>query len=155
MKLIGAHVSTSGGLHEAPRRAAEIGGDALALFVKNQRRWSAPPLTQGEVAKFRAACQRAEIGSNAILVHDGYLINLAHPEPERLAQSRAAFLDEARRSEQLGLGLLNLHPGSTLGKLDQNAGLVRVAESVSSGGVQNGRKEAFGGSHPHSAERSA
>ena len=65
-----------------------------------------------------------------ILPHDSYLINLGHPEEEGLQKSRAAFLDEMQRCEQLGLKLLNFHPGSSLNKVSTEDCLSLIAESI-------------------------
>ena len=53
MKYFGAHVSAAGGVDKAPQRAVEIGASAFALFTKNQRQWSAPPLREEECFSFR------------------------------------------------------------------------------------------------------
>ncbi len=127
---LGAHVSAAGGVENAPLRAREIGADAFALFTKNQRRWEAPPLTEASIASFGENLAEVGIDISHVLPHDGYLINLGHPESEPLAKSRAAFLDEVRRCEQLGLSLLNFHPGSHLRKMDESDCLARIAESV-------------------------
>ena len=82
MKYIGAHVSASGGVDNAPRNAAEIGATAFALFTKNQRQWAAPPLSEAQIAAFRNACQQYGYTPQQILPHDSYLINLGHPEEE-------------------------------------------------------------------------
>ena len=123
-------MSAAGGVENAPARAREIGADAFALFTKNQRRWEAPPLTEASIAAFGENLAEVGIDPAQVLPHDGYLINLGHPEPEPLAKSRAAFLDEMRRCEQLGLTLLNFHPGSHLRKMDEDDCLARIAESV-------------------------
>ncbi len=130
MKHVGAHVSAAGGPAEAVRRAVEIGADAFALFTKNQRRWHAKPLTDEAVEAFRRACETHGFGPGQILPHDSYLINLGHPDAENLAKSRAAFLDEMRRCERLGLTLLNFHPGSHLDRLSAPDCLARIAESI-------------------------
>lgn len=130
MKYIGAHVSVSGGLENGPKNGAEIGANAIAIFTKNQRQWSAPALKEEDIAKFKAACQAAKIAPEYILPHDSYLINLGHPEQEGLEKSRAAFLLEMQRCEQLGLPLLNFHPGSHLKKISLEDSLDRVAESI-------------------------
>lgn len=88
MKYIGAHVSASGGLENAPRNAHRIGATAFALFTKNQRQWMAKPLTEAEIASFRAACAELGYTPAQILPHDSYLINLGHPEREG-SRSRA------------------------------------------------------------------
>ena len=112
MKFIGAHVSASGGVEAAPVNASEIGANAFALFTKNQRQWVARPLTEESIRVFKENCGKLGFDSRYILPHDSYLINLGHPEEEGLQKSRAAFLDEMQRCEQLGLKLLNFHPGS-------------------------------------------
>ena len=130
MKYIGAHVSASGGVFNAPKNAYDIGASAFALFTKNQRRWEAKALDENTIRKFKAACLRYNIQSNNILPHDSYLINLGHPEIEALKKSRAAFLDEMQRCEQLGLTLLNFHPGSHLKQIPEQDCLKRIAESI-------------------------
>jgi len=130
MKYIGAHVSASGGVDNAPRNAAEIGATAFALFTKNQRQWAAPPLTAQQIEAFRAECERLGYTAAQILPHDSYLINLGHPEEEPLEKSRASFLHEMQRCEQLGLDRLNFHPGSHLKKISEEESLRFVAESI-------------------------
>jgi len=130
MKFIGAHVSASGGVFNAPINAKEIGANAFALFTKNQRRWQAKPLDDLSVRKFKANCQKLGFAPEQILPHDSYLINLGHPETENLEKSRDAFLDEIQRCELLGLKYLNFHPGSHLRKIDEKACLTRIAESI-------------------------
>ncbi|PVV18090.1 MAG: deoxyribonuclease IV [gamma proteobacterium symbiont of Ctena orbiculata] len=130
MKYVGAHVSASGGVQNAPLNAQEIGAKAFALFTKNQRQWHAKPLTDKSILAFRENLDRAAIAAEHVLPHDSYLINLGHPEEEGLDKSRTAFLDEMQRCEQLGLSLLNFHPGATLRKISEEESLQRVAESI-------------------------
>ena len=129
-KFIGAHVSASGGVESAPLHAQNIGANAFALFTKNQRQWVSRPLTQESIRLFGERLQAVGIRPEHVLPHDSYLINLGHPEEEGLAKSRAAFLDEMQRCEQLGLSLLNFHPGSHLQKISVEECLDRVAESI-------------------------
>lgn len=130
MKYIGAHVSASGGVESAPENARAIGANAFALFTKNQRQWVSAPLSQKNIGLFKERCEAYGFDARYILPHDSYLINLGHPEEEGLAKSRAAFLDEMRRCEQLGLRLLNFHPGSHLKKISVEECLNRVADSI-------------------------
>ena len=130
MKYIGAHVSASGGVEAAPVNAHEIGANAFALFTKNQRQWVSRPLTAQSIKLFKENCAKYGLDARYILPHDSYLINLGHPEAEGLEKSRAAFLDEMQRCEQLGLKLLNFHPGSHLNKIPLEACLDRVADSI-------------------------
>jgi deoxyribonuclease-4 len=130
MKYIGAHVSASGGVENAPLNAQAIGATAFALFTKNQRQWKAKPLTDKSISQFRENLNAVGIAAEHVLPHDSYLINLGHPEAEALQKSREAFLDEMRRCEQLGLKLLNFHPGSHLKKIPEDESLAIVADSI-------------------------
>ena len=130
MKYIGAHVSASGGVENAPVNAHEIGATAFALFTKNQRQWVAAPLTETSIRLFKERCAEFGYKPQQILPHDSYLVNLGSPEAEGLEKSRAAFLDEMQRCEQLGLDRLNFHPGSHLNKLSETDCLKRIAESI-------------------------
>lgn len=155
MKYIGAHVSAAGGVENAPKRASKIGARAFALFTKNQRRWEGPPLTEENIEGFKKNCSELGYSMDYIMPHDSYLINLGHPEKEALEKSRNAFLDEMQRCEQLGIKLLNFHPGSHLNKmdvedclrlnaeslnwaLDQTAGVTAVIENTAGQGTNTG-----------------
>lgn len=130
MKYIGAHVSASGGVDNAPVNAHNIGAKAFGLFTKNQKRWTAKPLDKKTIRAFKDNCEKYGFQAFQILPHDSYLINLGHPEKEGLEKSRAAFLDEMQRCEQLGLDRLNFHPGSHLNKTDEESCLKTIADSV-------------------------
>lgn len=130
MKYIGAHVSSSGGVENAPINAFNIGAKAFALFTKNQRQWVSAPLSEKSIEQFKANCKKYGFEPWQILPHDSYLINLGHPEVEGLDKSRLAFVDEMQRCEQLGLDRLNFHPGSHLDKIDTHSCLLRIAESI-------------------------
>lgn len=129
-KFIGAHVSAAGGVDNVPQRAHSIGANAFALFTKNQRQWVAKPLDEKVIQNFKAECQKYGFRTEQILPHDSYLINLGAPEQEKLEKSRAAFIDEMERCHQLGLTLLNFHPGSHLKKISEQECLDRIAESI-------------------------
>lgn len=130
MKYIGAHVSASGGVFNAPLNAHEIGATAFALFTKNQKQWVAKPLTDEEIGKFKDNCAKYGYTAAQILPHDSYLINLGSPREEGLQKSRAAFIDEMRRCEQLGLDRLNFHPGSHLKEISVDECLATIAHSI-------------------------
>ncbi|EXI62933.1 endonuclease V [Mannheimia granulomatis] len=130
MKYIGAHVSASGGVENAVLRSVEIGANAFALFTKNQRQWQAPALKTDTIEKFKRFCQVHHFSAEQILPHDSYLINLGNPEADALAKSREAFIDEMTRANQLGLKLLNFHPGAHLKKISEEDCLSRIAESI-------------------------
>ena len=130
MKFVGAHVSAAGGVDQAVIRAHELEATAFALFTKNQRQWRAAPLAEDVIEKFKLACEKYGYTSAQILPHDSYLINLGHPVTEALEKSREAFIDELVRCQQLGLSLLNFHPGSHLLQIDEDQCLARIAESI-------------------------
>lgn len=130
MKYIGAHVSASGGVENAPLNANAIGAKAFALFTRNQRQWKSSPLTKKSISLFKEHCEEFGYEAKHILPHDSYLINLGHPDPDGLQKSRDAFLDEMQRCEQLGLDRLNFHPGSHLNELSVDDCLARIAESI-------------------------
>lgn len=129
-KYIGAHVSASGGVENAPENAKRIGAKAFALFTKNQRQWVSAPLSENSIRLFKQRCEDYGFAADYILPHDSYLINLGNPDSEALGKSRAAFLDEMQRCEQLGLKLLNFHPGSSLKKVSDEECLRTIAESI-------------------------
>ena len=116
-KYVGAHVSASGGVENAPLNAMKIGAKAFALFTKNQRQWKAKPLSSESIEAFKKNLELSGIEPRHILPHDSYLINLGHPEDEKREKSLDAFIDELERCEQLGLDRLNFHPGSHLVKI--------------------------------------
>ncbi|GAB6075876.1 deoxyribonuclease IV [Desulfurobacterium crinifex] len=130
MKFIGAHVSISGGVFNAPLNAEEIGAKAFALFTKNQRQWSAKPLTEEAITKFKENLKKVGISPEHILPHDSYLINLGNPEEEKRRKSIEAFVDEVNRCYQLGLKYLNFHPGSHLRKVSEKECLKIIADSI-------------------------
>lgn len=118
-KFVGAHVSASGGVDNAPLNAMAIGARAFALFTKNQRQWVAKPLETQTIDAFHKNLEASGILPKHILPHDSYLINLGHPEVEKLEKSREAFVDELERCAILGLDRLNFHPGSHLVKISK------------------------------------
>lgn len=130
MKYIGAHVSASGGVENAPLNAHKIGATAFALFTKNQKQWVTSPLTDKSIELFKKCCEEYDFSPSQILPHDSYLINLGHPETENLEKSREAFLDEMKRCEQLGLNRLNFHPGSHLNKISIDQCLSNISDSI-------------------------
>ena len=130
MKFIGAHVSASGGVENAVINAVKIGANGFALFTKNQRQWKAKPLSEKNKIKFKEWLYEHNFCKEAILPHDSYLINLGHPEIEKRKKSLEAFIDEAKRVEELGLMYLNFHPGSHLRKMSEEECLEIIAKNV-------------------------
>lgn len=130
MKFVGAHVSTAGGIFNAPLNAKKIGAKAFALFTKNQRQWKAKPLTEEAVNKFKENLKKVKILPRHVLPHDSYLINLGHPEKEKRRKSIEAFVDEVNRCYLLGLKYLNFHPGSHLRMISEKECLKLIAKSL-------------------------
>ncbi|KIW02990.1 uncharacterized protein PV09_05649 [Verruconis gallopava] len=115
--LIGAHVSSAGGVQNAILESVNIGGNALALFLKSQRKWENPALRDEQVAGFLSHCREHKYGSPdhaipPIVPHGSYLVNLAHPDPPRAKQAYDSFLDDLQRCSKLGIRLYNFHPGN-------------------------------------------
>jgi len=129
-KYVGAHVSASGGVFNAPLNAMKIGAKAFALFTKNQKQWSAKPLEDDVIGLFKDNLAQSGIKPYHILPHDSYLINLGHPEEEKRLKSLEAFIDELQRCSQLGLDRLNFHPGSHLKQISEEECIDRIALSM-------------------------
>ena len=125
--ILGAHVSTAGGVDKSPGNGLELGCQTIQIFTRNQRQWKAKPLTDSEVEGFRRELSRCGIGSTA--AHASYLLNLGSPEPTVLARSREAFSQELERCRRLGLDFLVVHPGAHVGS-GESAGLRAVAASL-------------------------
>ncbi len=130
MKIVGAHVSIAGGVSKAPENAAEIGAKGFAMFTKNQRQWKTPPLVGDEIKAFKDNCAGYGYLPEYILPHDSYLINLGQPDDAKNRAATDAFIDEMVRCQQLGLVLLNFHPGSHLGEISEAECLERIAAAI-------------------------
>lgn len=130
MKKIGAHISISGGVQNAPKNASSIGATAFAMFLKNQRQWAAKPYDEDTVNTFKSEMLKYGYTAEDVLAHDSYLINLGSPDTASRAKSLEAFIDEAIRIELLGLKLLNFHPGSHLNEISEDDCLKYIADSM-------------------------
>ena len=130
MKYIVAHVSVEGGVGNAPIRAHEIEATSFALFTRSPSRWSSPAIKPAEAERFKVNCAKYGYTPAQILPHDSYLINLGAPDPAKLEMSRTAFLDEFERCSQLGLTMLNFHPGSHLNTIAIDDCLTLIADSI-------------------------
>lgn len=130
MKYIGAHVSTSGGVANAPLEAIAIGAKSFALFTGSSNRWSSKDLTKSEIEAFKNNCAAGGFDASQILPHDNFLINLGSPDDRKLHLSRKSFLEEMQRCEQLGLKFLNFHPGSHVNEIDEDKCLELIARSI-------------------------
>ncbi len=121
--LLGAHVSTAGGVHQAPGRGAAIGATAIQIFTKTPSQWREPIITDAVAAAFDQRLQSSQI--LAVLAHDSYLINLASPDSELRRHSIACFEGELQRCARLGIPYVVTHPGNYMS--DRLEGLRRNA----------------------------
>ena len=121
--LLGAHVSTAGGVSSAPARGAEIGATAIQIFTKTPNQWAEPELSSEKIALFKDEVRRNKI--RAVVSHDSYLINLASPDPTLRAKSIVSFKKELERCHALGIQFVVTHPGNFMD--DRHAGLLRNA----------------------------
>lgn len=119
-------MSIAGGTHMAPPRAAEIGATAMQLFTKQANRWAERECEDLEASTFREALSLTDVVVTC--AHDSYLINLASPNDELRARSRASFEAELRRCRALGLTYLVSHPGNFMD--DRASGIARNVESI-------------------------
>jgi len=130
MHYIGAHVSASGGVHNAIQNAVDIGANAFALFTKNQKQWKVAPLTEEQIGLFKKAMADAGFSAQQVLPHDGYLINLGNPDPEKRRISLDSFIDEMKRVQLLGLDRLNFHPGAHLKQIDPDDCMLLISQGI-------------------------
>jgi deoxyribonuclease-4 len=130
MHLVGAHVDAEGGVQNAPLNAHAIDCRAFALFTRNQRRWTAPALSDDTIAAFKANCLSCGYLPEHILAHDSYLINLGSPDAAARERSLEAFVDEMTRCEQLGIPSLNCHPGNHMGGNDEEGCMRLIAGCI-------------------------
>jgi len=124
---IGCHVSTSGGVDKAPERARAIGARCMQVFTRNQMSWKVKPLEKPEAEAFAKARRAARVGT--VMSHDSYLINLGSPDAAQRKRSIAAFEAEMARCTQLGVDMLNFHPGAHMGA-GVKAGTKRIADAL-------------------------
>lgn len=124
--LMGAHTSISGGVAQSVPRAQVLGFTAAQIFVKNNKQWFAPPLTEEEAAQFRSARKASGI---YFFAHNSYLVNLASQDPEMFSTSVRAMTAEVERAEALGLPFIVMHPGSH-GGAGEEAGLKRIVQGL-------------------------
>lgn len=125
--LLGAHMSTAGGLHTAFERADRIGCNTIQIFTKNSNQWKDPELLPEVVDRYWKAWNASRV--KLVLSHSSYLINLCSVKTTLLDRSRKAFINEINRCGRLGINLLVFHPGAHT-TMDRREALVRVAESL-------------------------
>jgi len=121
--MLGAHVSSQGGVAMAPARGGSLRATAIQLFTKTPNQWRERGLGAEQVERFRQEVVRHKL--EAVVSHDSYLINLASPDPVLRARSIESFRQELERSRALGLRAVVSHPGNYMD--ERAAGLERNA----------------------------
>ena len=125
--LIGAHVSTAGGLVNAHARGVEIGADAIQVFNQSPRMWKPTRWKGPDVSEFLELMSTGPIRS--VVIHAVYLINCATKDPEMREKSHTSLVHSLRMGEAIGADCVVLHPGSTVGEPHGEA-LQRVGEAL-------------------------
>lgn len=129
MIYLGPHVSISKSIALAPERAHSLGATGFALYTKNEKRWTAPPLSEENCNEFKANLAKYGYTPECVLPHASYIINLASPNDETREKGFECFVTEMKRTEELGLTMLNFHPGSHL-KTDIKEACKRIATAL-------------------------
>ncbi len=125
---LGAHMSTAGGAFTSFKRADAATCDSMLIFTKSNRQWKAKPLADEDIQKFKdAAAEYSHI--SPVAVHASYLINIASPKEELWEKSYQALKVEVERCGQLGIPLINFHPGSYV-KSSEELGMDQIVRGL-------------------------
>ncbi|MFG1519704.1 MAG: deoxyribonuclease IV [Thermoplasmataceae archaeon] len=133
-RMIGGHISTSGGIWKAPERASVFKFRTFQIFSKNQMQWKANSISDPDAQAFKTAVQK--FGMSGIMIHASYLLNLGTSDPLLESKVRAALQEEIRRSDLLGAEFLVIHPGSSSGSTEKIA-IRNVYENINSASYEN------------------
>jgi deoxyribonuclease IV len=125
--LIGAHVSTAGGLVQAHGRGVERGCAAIQVFNQSPRQWRPTRWKPDDVAEFLELMKGGPIES--VTIHAVYLINPATKDRDMRSKSAASLIHALRMGDEIGADGVVLHPGSTVGEPHEEA-LPRVGEML-------------------------
>lgn len=133
--VVGAHISSAGGVQNAIANSVHIGGNAFALFLKSQRKWTNPALQDEQATQFLSNCKEykydtGHIHTPPIVPHGSYLVNLAHPDADRTKQAYDSFIDDLERCRRLGIILYNFHPGNCAASSNRSEGLAHLAKQL-------------------------
>jgi deoxyribonuclease IV len=112
--LIGAHVSTAGGLVNAVARGVEVGCESIQIFPQSPRAWRATKYSDGDLASFREAMEDSPLRS--VVIHAIYLVNCASKEPEVKRNSRVSLENALRLGDAIGADGVVLHAGARKGE---------------------------------------
>eukprot|EP00092_Neocalanus_flemingeri_P026272 GFUD01028477.1.p1 GENE.GFUD01028477.1~~GFUD01028477.1.p1 ORF type:complete len:378 (+),score=112.53 GFUD01028477.1:61-1194(+) len=133
---IGYHASSAGGVHHAITHTVSVGARCLALFIRPQRTWAAPPLAPSVASMFRTLSNTHSIQKHMILPHGSYLVNLGSPDKEQRDKSVEMLVEELERCRDLGIIMFNIHPGSSCGKISRDECIRNIADGVNSAHVR-------------------
>ena len=125
--LIGAHVSTAGGISKAVARGVEIGCEALQIFGSSPQGWAFKPIPGTEIESFRQQAAESSIGS--VFLHAIYLINLGTPNAANLEKGIDSLVNYMRLAADIGADGVIVHPGSHGGK-GYDAALPQAVDAI-------------------------
>ena len=123
---LGAHMSISGGIFNAPDRGVKVGCGVIQVFTQNSNQWRGKPVSDSDAALFKE--KWCESGLREIVSHDIYLINMAAAAGEIREKSLTAFREEMERCARLGITKIVMHPGAHLGD-GEEVGIRRICEA--------------------------
>ncbi|EJW02098.1 apurinic endonuclease (APN1) [Edhazardia aedis USNM 41457] len=124
VKLLGAHLSTSNGLHTLQEKMEKLSIKTCAFFVRNPRGFSSKALTDAELLKWKSSIQNPEI----LLPHAPYIINLANKE--QCSKHLEVLEHDLEKLSILGVEYYNLHPGSDVSKLGKDGALKLIISNL-------------------------
>ncbi len=125
--LLGAHVSTAGGLYKSIENGEKLECEAIQIFVKNPNRWVGKEPTEDDTNRFKASWQASAIQS--VLIHDIHLTNLTSPKPDVLESSREQVRSQLQLADVLGIPYFVTHMGAHL-NAGEDEGLRLLSESL-------------------------
>ncbi|MGB7684590.1 MAG: deoxyribonuclease IV [Solirubrobacterales bacterium] len=112
--LIGAHVSTAGGLDKAIERGEELGCESIQIFNQSPRMWRPTAHGEEDFARFREAMAASRV--EAVVIHAVYLINCASKDRELRKKSLTSLTHALRIGDAIGAAGVVLHPGAQKGE---------------------------------------
>jgi deoxyribonuclease-4 len=125
--LLGAHVSISGGISQAPGRAVSLLMNAFQMFTKNSNQWTGKSISEEAAAAFRKGIESG--GVERVIAHTDYLINPASANDVTASRSIESLRGEIERCQLLGIDLLVMHPGSH-GGTGERQGIQKLAAAL-------------------------
>lgn len=129
-KFVGAHVSASGGVQNAPINAAKIGAAGFALFLKNQRQWNFNPLEDATKEAWKTNSAALQFDSRHVLPHGSYLVNMCNADASKRQKAYETFEDDLKRCDELQIKYHNFHPGSTCGEITPDESIELLAACI-------------------------